>query len=182
MIVCLKVDGSITVELKKGAISRTGAREYFKENYIYNFYAKDYSEQRYNEYSNNNKNRQVANYYSNASAIYLGELGANGKTYFAFSTNNNDTVVIDIYEYIKTSNGCFFESEPGENQYIISHGKINRVAEEMNTIDLNLKMEDGTTKVCKSIEITYSDGRKTVIPISPLLDKEGYKNYTVVNE
>ena len=181
-IVCLKSDGSITIEMKKGSKDKIGAKEYFKENYIYNFYASGYSVHVYNEYSNYDSRKQGSNYYSNATAIYLDKVGTKEHTYLAFATKNNEVVIVDLYLFVKDSVGGSFESEPGQDSFIVTRGKHEKSIDELNTIDLKVNLEDGSTKECKAIEVTYNDGRKTVIPVTPILDKEGYTDYTVVKE
>lgn len=181
-IVCLKSDGSITIEMKKGSKDKIGAKEYFKENYIYNFYASGYSVHVYNEYSNYDSRKQGSNYYSNATAIYLDKVGTKEHTYLAFATKNNEVVIVDLYLFVKDSVGGSFESEPGQDSFIVTRGKHEKSIDELNTIDLKVNLEDGSTKECKAIEVTYNDGRKTVIPVTPILDKEGYTGYTVVEE
>ena len=181
-VVCLKADGSITIEMKKGSKDKIGAKEYFKENYIYNFYASGYSVHVYNEYSNYDSRKQGSNYYSNATAIYLDKVGTKEHTYLAFATKNNEVVIVDLYLFVKDSVGGSFESEPGQDSFIVTRGKHEKSIDELNTIDLKVNLEDGSTKECKAIEVTYNDGRKTVIPVTPILDKEGYTDYTVVEE
>ena len=181
-VVCLKADGSITIEMKKGSKDKIGAKEYFKENYIYNFYASGYSVHVYNEYSNYDSKKQGSNYYSNATAIYLDKVGTKEHTYLAFATKNNEVVIVDLYLFVKDSVGGSFESEPGQDSFIVTRGKHEKSIDELNTIDLKVNLEDGSTKECKAIEVTYNDGRKTVIPVTPILDKEGYTDYTVVEE
>ena len=182
MIVCLKSDGSITVELKKGSKKKVEAVEYFKENYIYNFYAGSYSVHVYNEYSNYDPSKQGSNYYSNATAIYLDEIGTKGKKYLALTTKDGESVVVDIYEYIKTSTSGTFEGQPGDNKYVVLRGKYDKRVEKMESCDLKVKFEDGSIKDCKSIEVIYIDGKKTIIPVTTLLNKEGYTNFTIVND
>ena len=181
-IVCLKEDGSITVELKKGSKDRIGTIEYFKENYIYNFYVGDYSVHVYNKYSNYDSRKQGSNYYSNATAIYLDEIGTTGQTYFAFATKDKELITINIYEYVKNTIDGSFEGETGLDYHIISRGKHDKLIDELNPIDLKVNLEDGSTKDCIAIDVTYVEGRNTVVPVSPILDKEGYTGYTIVEE
>lgn len=181
-IICLKVDGSITIELKDGAKDKLGAKESFKEKYIYNFYAGEYSIQVNNQYSNYDARKQGVNHYANATAIYLGKFGTNGKTCIGYATKNNEVIVIDIDLYVKNSYGGFFESEPGMSAYVLSQGKQNDKVLEMNEITLMLKLKNGELKECSAIEIINNDGYKGMVPVSVILMKEGISDYTIVNE
>ena len=170
MKICLKEDGSITVELKHGSIETCNANKKFKEKYIYNFYAKNYKV---------SKSNDASDYYSNSVAIYFGEMGTLEKNYFAFATKDNEVVVIDIYKYIIESVSGTFENEPGDTKYEVLNGKHYSSVDNMDTIDIKMKLEDGRSKDCKSIEVTYTDGKKSIIPVAPILNNEGYKNYIV---
>jgi len=178
-IVCLKEDGSITVELKNGAIKKVGAKEYFKEGYIYNFYAGEYSVQVNNQYSNYDVRKQGVNRYANATAVYLGKIGTQDKNCLAYATKNNELVVLDIDLFVKNSTGCSFEGEPGTKSYILSQGKQNARVKEMNEITLTLHLKNGETKECKAIETIDSNGNKSFSSIYTVLINEGISNYTI---
>lgn len=178
-IVCLKEDGSITIELKDGAKDRLDAKEYIKEKYIYNFYAGKCSVQVYNQYSNYDPMKQGVNSYANATAIYLGKIGTTGKTCLAYATKNKDIIMINIDLFVKTGLGGSFESEPGTRTYVYMQGTTPSIIKELNEKKVSAKSEKGDTKECFVIEATNQNGMKSVLPVGTVLVDEGNSNYTI---
>ncbi|MBQ3408023.1 MAG: hypothetical protein IJH12_02310 [Clostridia bacterium] len=182
LTLCLKEDGSITLELKQGAKEKLGAKDTFKENYIYNFYAKEYSVQVYNEYSNYDVRKQGVNNYANASAIYLGEIGTKDKICVAYATKDNKTIEIDIESYLKNSVSSTFEGEPGNHGFVLGQTDHQNKILEMNEKVLSISLPDGTSKECTAIEAIHVDGTKEILPITTILNHEGIFEYTIAIE
>ena len=168
MKLALKEDGSITVEFKLGGIKNyTSEETYFKERIRYNLYVMGYQKQE----------KPGAHIYANATAMYFGTIGTDGKECIAYATKDKHVVVFDIAEYIKNPRGTSFIIN---NEYIVLLGNYPNTIKKMQKAHLTIELEDGTRKDCDTIEVVYDNGNKAEVATSVLLNKLGYKNYKVI--
>ena len=180
-IVSLKEDGSMTIELKEGAIKRLGAQEFFKEGFVYNFYAAGYSEYSINKYTGTIKEKQKGNYYTNAQAFYLGKIGSKNDVCVAYVNQDNKYVVIDLTKFVKESISGFFTSEPGNEWFIVDSGTASQKISKIIELENEVRLQNGNIINCKTIAfMNLNNSIVHSIDLDNLLRLEGLGNFTIL--
>ena len=168
VVATLRKDGSISIELKTGAKERLGASEKILENYRYNLWAIGHCNQ-----VNDNYNEPKT--YANATSIYLGRLACNHDLTLTYSTTERKCVSIDLKKVIKDEEDFYITN----NDYILTDGLYPNSIVKIEPTVQSLVLSDGTSKDCYGADVIYANGEKVYIPISSILNNEGYSEYSI---
>lgn len=179
-ILSLKLDGTMTIELKQGAIQRLGAKDTFKEHYIYNYYASGHAVEAPKSKPSTKKYNPGSIYYTNATAIYLGKVGTNETKCVAYATRKNEVVIIDINKFVKESDNGTFEGEPGNQNFYISQALYPKSVKEMKEISNTIQLKDGKQMECKTIGVVLEDNTMRHYNETSFLQREGITDYKIV--
>lgn len=143
ILLTLKKDKSITIEFKTDRLKKVIKEDnYFKENFIYNFYADNCCK----------VDEKTGRYYANADMIYLDKVGIDNKYGIAYATKNK-VVTLDLYEYMKQDIKADFNVNAV--YYCVDYeDNIKKLESDKGTITF----DDGEKAKCGILKITLNDG------------------------